>query len=289
MIYFYNNFHNGDIHYSRTFVKDIMNKLGDNDYCYLHNCDPSILKDIKKLKHNNSFISFDNWNLISDYPIKHNSQIIRTDDNFFINTWVGQKDMSYIHTDKDISCSLYAHYNLYKDIYNELSIPIEDIEYYIPEIDFNNINKSSIDKFISNNKYEKIILIANNIPRTVRMDLDLNLLADKLSIDYPNVLIALTNKTELKRSNVLFIGDLISEPNLNEISYFSKFCNIIVGFPSGPYVFTMIKDNLFEINKTFITISDNIYDSYYFESKSEMLHLIDHNMDNLYEILKNKQ
>lgn len=51
----------------------------------------------------------------------------------------------------------------------------------------------------------------------------------------------------------------------------------------------MIKDNLFEINKTFITISDNIYDSYYFESKSEMLHLIDHNMDKLYEILKNKQ
>lgn len=124
MIYFYNNFHNGDIHYSRTFVKDIMSKLGDNDYCYLHNCDPSILKDIKKLKHDNSFISFDNWNLISDYPIKHNSQIIRTND---------------------------------------------------------------------------------------------------------------------------------------------------------------------EINKTFITISDNIYDSYYFESKSEMLHLIDHNMDKLYEILKNKQ
>lgn len=114
-------------------------------------------------------------------------------------------------------------------------------------------------------------------------------MADKLSIDYPNVLVALTNKTELKRSNVLFIGNLISEPNLNEISYFSKFCNIIVGFPSGPYVFTMIKDNLFEINKTFITISDNIYDSYYFESKSEMLHLIDHNMDKLYEILKNKQ
>lgn len=130
MIYFYNNFHNGDIHYSRTFVKDIMSKLGDNDYCYLHNCDPSILKDIKKLKHDNSFISFDNWNLISDYPIKHNSQIIRTND-LFINTWVGQKDMSYIHTDKDISCSLYTHYNLYKDIYKELSIPIENIEYYI--------------------------------------------------------------------------------------------------------------------------------------------------------------
>ena len=34
-IYFYNTFHNGDVHYSRTFVRDIMNKLGDNDYYYL--------------------------------------------------------------------------------------------------------------------------------------------------------------------------------------------------------------------------------------------------------------
>ena len=44
-IIFYNNFHNGDIFYSREFIKDIMIKTGEQ-HQYNHNNSFSILKDI---------------------------------------------------------------------------------------------------------------------------------------------------------------------------------------------------------------------------------------------------
>ena len=115
MIYFYNTFHNGDVHYSRTFVRDIMKKLGDNEYCYLHNNNPYIIKDIN-IKQDRAFNSFDNWRLISNYPINYVSRIIRNKD-LYINTWVGQEKWI---TKKGIDrnrnmryCSLYSLYEMY--------------------------------------------------------------------------------------------------------------------------------------------------------------------------------
>jgi len=43
-IYFYNNYHNGDVFYSKEFVRDIKSKIGKEHY-YIHNNNPAILKD----------------------------------------------------------------------------------------------------------------------------------------------------------------------------------------------------------------------------------------------------
>ncbi len=75
------------------------------------------------------------------------------------------------------------------------------------------------------------------------------------------------------------------DSDLNEIGYLAKFCNIIVGRPSGPYCFSMHKET-FVKNKTFITISDNIYDKFYFEVNSNMLLLTEHNADALIDMIE---
>jgi len=46
---FYNNYHNGDIHLSRNFVKDIIKKTNYDKYSYIHNNSSTILKDINNL------------------------------------------------------------------------------------------------------------------------------------------------------------------------------------------------------------------------------------------------
>lgn len=68
-ILFYNDWHNGDIHMSREYVKDLMSVLGQNEYFYYHTNNNSILSDIDNLKYTN------NKNITTDLNI---------------NTWIGQ-------------------------------------------------------------------------------------------------------------------------------------------------------------------------------------------------------
>ena len=288
MIYFYNTFHNGDVHYSRSFIRDIMNKINDN-FCYLHNNNPNILKDFPKLLHDKAFNSFENWNLITKYPITYYDQIIRDNDNLYINTWVGQQNWltkNGLDRNRDNRyCSLYSYYELFEDIYKDLSLQINNIDEYVPDIDFHYIEKNNINNFLFiNKKFSKKVLLVNNEPRTVRIPIDFSTVAEKLSTKYPDVLFILTNKINIRKENIAYTSDFIAlDCDLNEISYLSTFCDIIIGRPSGPYCFCMIKDNFFN-DKIFITISDNTYDRYYFTNNNILLS--DHSTDGVIEIIE---
>jgi hypothetical protein len=125
-IIFFNNYHNGDIHLSRKFIIDIMSKFKCDNYYYHHFNDATLLKDIVNLQHINR----------NDLRYLNNEQIINNVNELIINTWVGQVNAKYLHlTDK--SCSLYTYYEMFKDIYIKLNIKIENIDYYLPDIDWN--------------------------------------------------------------------------------------------------------------------------------------------------------
>jgi hypothetical protein len=49
--------------------------------------------------------------------------------------------------------------------------------------------------------------------------------------------------------------------DLNEISYLSKFCDIIVGKNSGPYIYCMTEENINDPNKTIIVFNKRSLDS----------------------------
>ena len=150
------------------------------------------------------------------------------------------------------------------------------------------VGKNNIDEFISNSKYDLKVMINNNIPLTIRIALDTDSVVEKLSEKYPNVLFFLTMKTNINKENVAYTSDIIKlDCDMNENSYLSTKCDIIVGRPSGSYCFTMVKENFIK-NKQFITISDNIYDNWYFESDADLTLLTDHTSDGLFGVMYQK-
>ena len=275
-IIFYNNFHNGDLHYSRQFVKDIISKLNAKDVYYSHKNNKNVLKDIDM---NYSNIPYDNKN-----------QVSYDNDNILINTWIGQCGAKYLIGEKSKDCSLYSNYNMFNDIYNTLNIKIENIEFYTPTIDFSKLQTYNIDSFL--NDHKKNVLICNgDVCSGQCPNFSFNTIINKLSSEFPNVNFILTNKYQSVGNNIFFTNDIINinDCDLNEISYLSTFCDIIVGRASGPHAFTHIKDNYNNPNKTFISFTNKKTEGNWYDSDiCNMIWSDNFNEINIYNTLKNE-
>jgi len=231
-IYFYNNYHNGDVFYSKEFVRDIKKQIGLSHH-YIHRNNPSILKD------------FD-ISQIKGY-IPNTSSLSKKDNNLYINTWVGQNDAKYLKYD----CSLKSNYLIYTDIFKTLKIELKPIEYYIPEINFDKVTKISLGD-------KKYVLVCNNNVHSGQSDnFNFDPIIDNISNTYKDVNFIMTNNSNLKKDNVLYVSDLlkINMGNLLEISYLSTQTDIIIGRGSGPFCFSHIRENMLNENKTFIVFT----------------------------------
>jgi hypothetical protein len=62
-----------------------------------------------------------------------------------------------------------------------------------------------------------------------------------------------THKLDNTWSNVIYTGDIIKSDrcDLNEISYLSKYCSLLVGRNSGPFCYVSTGENLNDPSKTF--------------------------------------
>jgi len=231
-IYFYNHFHNGDVFYSKEFVRDIKSKIGNSHY-YIHYNDFSILKD------------FDIEQIRDNTPDRKFS-LSKKDNNLYINTWVGQAEAKYLK----YNCSLKSNYLIYLDIYKSLGIEIQPIGFYIPSVDFNNVQKINIDK-------NSILVCNNNVHSGQSDNFDFDPVIDVLSNKYKNIIFIITNDTKLNKSNIKKVKDLLGYDmnNLLETSYISTQTDIIIGRGSGPYCFSHIKENMKNPNKTFIVFT----------------------------------
>ena len=231
-IFFYNNFHNGDVFYSKEFVRDIKNKIGKSHY-YIHNNDFSILKD------------FDIEQIRKNTPDNQLS-LSKKDNELYINTWIGQAGAKYLQFD----CSLKSNYLMYCDIYKALGIEIEPIGFYIPTVNFDKVNKTIIDK--------NCILVCNNdVHSGQSSNFDFDAIISVLANKYQNLKFIMTNDTQLSRENITTVGNIIgsNDRNLLEISYLSTQADIIIGRGSGPFCFSHIQDNIKNTNKSFITFT----------------------------------
>ena len=71
--------------------------------------------------------------------------------------------------------------------------------------------------------------------------------------------------------------------DLNEISYLSTCCDVIIGKNSGPFVFCETKDNLMDERKKIVSFSKGPKESmsYGIEKKCEYHLVTDHSADNI--------
>lgn len=234
-IIFYNSYHNGDVFYSKEFVKDIQRKVNTN-YNYSHFNNTSILKDVNISQ-----------NRVQTPP--NNITVFHNNNDIYINTWIGQNANYLIH-----DCSLKSNYILYGDIYKSLNIDIEPIGFYVPEVDFNKVEKENIDNYFNNIKNKTVLVCNNNVHSGQAVNFNFDPIIDNISEKFKDILFIFTNGTFLKKDNITTAKDIIGFDmgNLLEISYMSTKIDTIIGRASGPYCFTHIKDNMNNENKNFI-------------------------------------
>jgi len=249
-IIFYTIGHNGDIHYSREFIKDIIKKIPNILFEYHHNASAKLLKDISSLSIN----SFNLWNIYkNNFYYDPNTQI------FYINTWIGC-DYSQDEIGRH-GCCLKSNYYMYNKIFDALGIKIENENYYIPSIQWNSYDISKIDDFFKLKIYKEYCLVSNgNVLSGQAENINLNDIIKNLAIKFKNTGFVLTDSSNrIEQSNVIYTDDIITTigGDLNEIGYLSTKCDIIVGRASGPFCFAHNKDSLYDNKKTFIVFSNN--------------------------------
>jgi hypothetical protein len=275
---FYNNFNNGDIHFAREFVKDIMNKTKYDEYYFLHKRSAKLLQDIPNLKYGplNEYCNPD-----SPFHVVNNE--------IYVNTHMGVYEM---FVEKVTDVSLYVFYDYFQMIFNRLKIPMEKKRFYIPSINYDAYEIQGIKDYIATSVANIKILVCNGDVYSAQSGaFDFKPVIEKLAEDYPDIHFILTDKKDLiEKTNVFYTTDIIKAVgDLNEISYLSTFCNVIIGRASGPYSFCEVKQNMNDVDKTFIFICNVFSDgAWYDRTVCNKVWINNYEFNNIYETIKNE-
>ena len=261
-VVFFSYAHKGDIFLSRAFIEHIIESL-DAEFYYSHYWGEYLLKDL-----NLKYIPLDQIPKVQEQN-EHAHNFINGD-TVYINTWIGK--YASLITPGYCECTLKTLYSLvYPEIFNFLSksfnvdLKLKPInEYLACEIDYSYFNTSNIDKFLEGEKRRKV-LFCNGACLTGQCVYtgDLCESIKKMSIKYPNICFITTHKIDFSSENIKYTGDIINNEgqDLNEISYLSKFCDIMIGRYSGPFIFSnAIKENIFNKDKTFLCFGERSTD-----------------------------
>jgi hypothetical protein len=249
-IVFFNHWHNGDLHYSRNFCRDIISQL-ENKYTfkYAHKNKPYTLEDLCE------HVPIETFPGVPDMSISY----AVSDNKLFINTWVGQKDCFFYK--KVGYIGLETSYQMFESIINDINTEFNlnlklntDKEFYLAEIDFDKLKDFNPSKFTLD---KRPILICNNFVFSNQApNYDFTPLIDELAQIYKDEIFLVTNKLNdyvFKQPNVSYVDNL----NLNEVGYLSLSAKVIVGRGSGPFCFADTKQNLKNTNTTFIGLGDS--------------------------------
>lgn len=274
-IHIVNDWHNGDIHMSRGIIKNIMQRYPDADYYYHHKHGKKLLQDIPGVYVEDSV----------SYP--DIATII--DDKLFINTWVGQ----FLPNGKQL-CSWGCNCNSNKELLNHVlkflnkkSILANELD-LIPSIDFSKFDVSNVDNFLKNNTNKKILICNGETLSGQSYNFSFLPFVINLAVKYENIDFILTQKENVVKNNIFYTDDIIKQDrsDLNEISYLSSFCQIVVGRASGPFVCSQTYESLTDPTKTFIAFSNKRFESYLTEKTTcNKIWSNNYSSDNIFNIL----
>lgn len=232
-----------------------MSQLGGKCF-YAHYNSPKVLFDVDCQS-----VSFGD-----KFLLQQNNQLATSDNTIFINTWVG----SYFSFFDKGACNLLFMHKMYDLIYQSLNrdlgtdLKLKDIDQYGLTIDFTKLDHSLQDKFLDTHKNKKKVLLSNGPGLSGQCQYNGNMadMINHMAKENPNVIFIATHKFTPNTENVFFTDDINQRKDfdLNEIAYLSKFCDVIIGKSSGPFVFSLIDDNVNDPNKKMICFGANPQD-----------------------------
>ena len=272
IITFYNEWHNGDVHMSRNYVKDLMNIIGpQHKYYYYHK---------------------NNISLLSDIPNLTSTNYRPEETNVYIDTWIGQD----IHNGMEFKgCNFLSYYEVMGRLYDKLGIKshLKDIVSYIPTIDYSFFDIKNIVEYFEKNKNPHVLICNNDVHSGQAPQFCFNFLIEELSNSYPDITFICSNNIENKNANknVIMAKDIIkknnNESDLNEISFLSSKCKCVIGRSSGPYTFSLTKENI--LNTKFICFCYKKEDSWFLNSQDNAYPIWSNNFypQNIIDMSKN--
>jgi hypothetical protein len=251
-IVFFNHYHKGDLHTHKEFIRHIQSQLPEFTFEYLH-------KNAEKLTAELG-ISL----MGSPDDLDNKTPFYQDEDTLFVNTWVG--------CNWDVFCkygginmnTLYEEWTGIVDTINETfgtSVKLhKDKEDYLPRISYNALSIAGVDQYVNSTIGVRKVLVCNNVPQSNQSfssDMKEHILP--FAEMYPDTHFICTNKFDTEgAANILFTGDIVgpvTDGDLQEISYLSTYCDVIVGKNSGPYVFCETYDNYMDDAKTFVSFN----------------------------------
>lgn len=240
---FFNNCNNGDVHVSRTFVRDLTSKVIAREYRYAHKNSPRLLLDQPWLK------------IIppQDYP---DVEVARTGDDVIINTWYGCMGGRFnIHW-----CHFDSLWNLFRAAYDHLLLPMPQNKVdFLPKIDYSAFYLEGVNRFFHMRGKKPSILVVNSACHSNQAtNFDMSPAIAELSRRYPTYDFLVTDRCPATGPNIFYTPDIIGlqGSDLNENSYISTKCKMIIGRSTGAFTFSLTKDNLLDPNKIFVGISN---------------------------------
>jgi hypothetical protein len=257
-IVFFNCFHNGDIHASRGFLRPIMNKIKqlepDTLFSYSHKMAAELLSDIPEL-------TFDRG-VLGSVGNEH-ANLVKSGDTTFINTWYGQQHHKYMDRHGISIDTVYAALDdSCKDLYGfSLSDISTDPSVFFPTIDYARINTARVKNWLSIHPGKKILIENGQALSDQATNFQMGPIIDSLAQKHPDKIFILTsNESVANSSGNIFFSDSITQrkgrSDLNEISFLSTHCDVIIGRSSGVFAFTLTQENLFNRKITYFNFSN---------------------------------
>ena len=256
----YNHYHNGDVFATREIVKIISQQI-PGEHVYAHVNHPKILSDI----------GFPSIPIPPELTVETQGlKIFQKHGIWFINTWIGcyldiaaRDGVSFgNHLETGI------HWKLYQKIWQHACEQISQqlgITVQIPN-DINLIVPAIQQDFYTNESFlrskldldQPMVLISNgpSLSGQSHQRHDMSMWFHNLVEKYPQVQWIFTHRTPLIADNVFYTQDIFVNAvcDLNEIGDLSKWCKVVVGRNSGPFLFCNRQDTLFDPTKTFIAL-----------------------------------
>lgn len=250
-IIFFNHFHRGDLHTHKEYVKQIMRDLPDFTFEYLHFNPSKLTKE-----YGVPLVGTPN-------TLNNKQKFLKVQDTLYINTWVGcDWDIFCKHGGINMDTLQESWGVIFEEINKEFNVDLKldpTKENYLPRIDYSFVDKQGVDYYIENNPTDGRMLICNNAPNSSQsFASNMEEYIIPLAEENPNVHFICTNNISKQLDNVLYTKDIIGdveETDLLEISYLSRFCDVIIGKNSGPYVFCETYDNYMDPEKVFISFN----------------------------------
>ncbi len=257
-IVFFNYYHNGDIHVSRGFVRRIIEKVHQLDpsvaFFYTHKNSPELLKDIPGLQFDPQAI----YQIGNDH-----ANLINTGETVYINTWYAQQHFRYMNRYGITIDSLYAA--LDDTCKNLWGFSLSDIstnpQLFFPVIDYSAFNIQRAQDWLYSHPEKKIFVENAHAYSDQSVNFDLTTAIFELAQKHTDKIFILSNQFSVNQlpANVCYSREIIqstAQTDLNENSFLSTHCDVIVGRASGPFTFSLTQENLFVRHPKFICFTN---------------------------------